>query len=98
MDQDYGSHREMRLPQPHGSAVRFIEMNRNQDPINDAIKRIQNPLPADRAERNRRHPRQQDQEAENAAAAELLLESDCQDGRSHDDNNLGKEREDKRIY
>ena len=97
VDEDDRRHREVRLAEPHWCAVRFDEVQRDQDPGEDAVDRVQNPLPADRAERDRRDPRQQDQEADEASAAERLLQRDRENIRAHDHDHLRGEREDDGI-
>src|SRR6185312_295422 len=63
-------------------------MNMYQQPGDDAVDGIKNPLEANRPERNRRHPRQQNQKSNKAASPERFLQRDGKRGGTYDDHDL----------
>lgn len=63
-------------------------------PVDDAVDQIENPEPADGAERDRRHPRQQDQETNQPFAAEIGEQRGREDIGKHHDEELGHNRND----
>src|SRR6185312_17232196 len=97
MHQDYRSHGQMGFAQPHRRAIRFVEMDGHQHPVDDAVERIENPFPANRAERNGRYPGQKDEKSNDAAPAKSVFQSYRQNRRTNDDHDLRKDRKDEGI-
>src|SRR5256885_266689 len=88
---------QMGFAQPHGRAERLVHMKRDQYPADHAVDGIENPLPADGAERDGRNPGEQHEETQHAAAAKGLLQGDGQDARGDDDHDLRADREDEGV-
>src|SRR5437879_5069406 len=82
---------------PHGGAERFVKMERDENPRDDAVDGIEQPLPTDGAERNGRDPGKQNQKAYDAAAAKGVFEGDGEDVGADEDDDLRAGGEDKRI-
>ena len=76
MHKKNGSDGQMRFTQPHGSVEGLVEVERHEHPADDAVNGVQNPFPSDGSQRDRRHPWKKDQETDEAAPAEGLLQSD----------------------
>ena len=68
-------------------------MSRPQGPVDHAVDGIEDPEPADAAERDRRDPGKQDQEPQQPLAAEISQQRHRQHVREYQDENLGDERE-----
>ncbi len=68
-------------------------MQGDEDPRDHAVDGVEDPFPADRSEGDRGHPGQKNQEPDEAAAAERLLQGDGEDVGADDHDHLGAEGE-----
>src|ERR1043166_5566364 len=90
------AHREGRPPEPH--EARAVNQPRHaQRPVEHAVGRVEDPEPGDRADRDRRDPRQQDEEAHQLLAAEVALQRERKRVAEHDDDRLRDQREHERV-
>src|SRR5579859_452307 len=97
MDEQDGSDGEMGFAEPHGSVERFVEVQRHQNPTDDAVDGVQKPFPSDSAEGDRRDPREEDQKTNEAAAAKGLLQGNGQDIGANNHQDLRTDGEDQGI-
>src|SRR5256886_17177692 len=87
----------MWFAEPHGGAERLVQMERDENPADHAVDGVENPFPADGAERDGRNPGEEHEETDRAAAAKGLLQGDRQDARGDDDDDLRANREDEGV-
>ena len=97
MDGDHRGHRQIPFAEPHGPGILADDVQRLQHPVHRAVERVEHPLPADRAERDRRDPRQQDQEPKDRLAEKGLRETRGEDLAEHEHQRLRHHREDERV-
>src|SRR5919198_733845 len=69
----------------------------HERPVHDAELRVEDPEEADRAQRDRRRPRQQDQEPDDPAPAEGPDQRVGKEPRTDDDDHLRRKGEDDRV-
>ena len=90
IDDDHRQHRQIRVAKPVRRLLAGDEAKRDQRPVDDAVERIEHPLPGDRGERDRHRPGQYDQRPDEFAAGERpqqhqraeLAEDEAEDLRS----------------
>src|SRR3970282_1441631 len=68
-----------------------------QGPVDPAVGGVEDPEPADRPQRDRRHPGQQDQQAPEPLAPEVAREREREHRAQHHHEDLGHDREDERV-
>ena len=107
IDDDHAQHRQMRVAEPVRRVRAVDDAERDQRPVDDAVERIEHPLPGDGGERDRHRPGQYDQRPDDLAAGERpqqqqraeLAEDEAEQLRSErEDEGVGQRLDESRVF
>ena len=90
---DDGDHGQLGLSEPDGPGGGPEDVQVAQRPVDHAVDGVEDPQPPDGAQRDGRHPRQEDEQPHQPLAAELALQCDGQHAGQHQDQDLRDEGE-----
>ena len=90
-------HRRLRRPEPVRQVLWVDDVQLDQEPVEDRRLGVVEPEKSDRGQCDRRRPRQEDEEAENPASAELPHECMGQQARADDHDDLRDHGEEERV-